>query len=104
MIAVVAIAPATILAFEPSFVHASVLDPSVPLGSSSYLAGIGFINPWLITEVPASMKHVTLSHRIFPGQLAGLYLLSLIVVAGFWSIIRLVARTINSTRRKYAAG
>jgi hypothetical protein len=92
LIAVVAIAPALVLAMEPSYVHASVLDPSVPAGSSYYLEGIGFFSPWLITEVPARMKDVSLMDRLFMGQLLRFYIVSLILVALPWTVLRLAAR------------
>ena len=91
LIAVVAIAPALVLAMEPSYVHASVLDPSVPAGSSYYLEGIGFFT-WLITEVPARMKDVSLMDRLFVGQLLRIYIVSLILVALPWTVLRLAAR------------
>jgi hypothetical protein len=56
------------------------------------LDGIGFISPWLITEVPARMKGVTLMDRLFVGQLIRLYIDSLILVAVPWVVVRLVAR------------
>jgi hypothetical protein len=80
-------------------VHASILDPSVPAWSSYYLDGIGFISPWLITEVPARMKGVTLMDRLFVGQLIRIYADSLILVAVPWTVLRLVARGYGFLRR-----
>ena len=98
LIAILATAPWLVLALEPSMVHASRLDPNVPFGSSYYLDGIGFVSPWLITEVPAVMKGVSLMDRLFFVQLARIYVEGLILVAIPWVALRLAARGLGFLR------
>ncbi|HUQ99703.1 MAG TPA: hypothetical protein VM166_09635 [Gemmatimonadaceae bacterium] len=98
LIALVATAPWVVLALDPSFTHASRLDPSVPFGSSYYLNGIGFVSPWLITEVPTTMNNVSLMDRLFLGRLFGLYATAFILVGVLWVALRLAARTLGFLR------
>jgi hypothetical protein len=98
VMAIVALAPTLILAMEPSYADASLLDPSMQR-SASYLEGIGFFNPWLITEVPPQMKNVSLMDRLFLGQLLRFYVLSLIFVALPWIVLRFAARVHALLRR-----
>ena len=95
VIAVVATAPWLVLALDPSMTHASRLDPSVPFGSSYYLDGIGFLSPWLITEVPATMTNVSLMDRLFLSRLVAMYADGLILVVVPWVTLRLSARALG---------
>jgi hypothetical protein len=64
VIALVALAPAFVLASEPTFVHESVLDPSLPPHSSAYVNALGGLFPWWITEVSPRLRHVSVADRL----------------------------------------
>jgi hypothetical protein len=67
------------------------MQQSRTLGHSPYVDGIGFVTPWLITEIPAGPDDVSSVDRIFPGQLLRLYAVSLFLVATLWGLLRLAA-------------
>ena len=95
-----ALAPTVVLAFDPSFVHARVLDPNVPAHASEYLNGVGFLTPWLITEIPTRLRNVSLVDRVFPGQLLRLYVTSFILVAVLWVFVRFLGKAFSFIRSR----
>lgn len=98
-VALVALAPTFVLASERTFVHASALDPSVPPHSSQYLDALGEPFPWWITEVPSQLEPVSLTDRLNIPNLAILYLISFILVATLWALVRGTLYTVAFMRR-----
>jgi len=80
-VAVLALLPFAWLAWQPSFVHRSRLDPAAPLYTSNYLHARGFVVPWFITEVAPSIAPVPLTARIMPAGVGILYLVALLSAA-----------------------
>jgi hypothetical protein len=99
LIAVVSLAPAFVLASEPTFVHASVLDPSVPPFYSAYLDALGGLFPWWITEVPPELRHVSVADRLNVLNLMTHYLISVILVAILWILVRTALQAATFVRR-----
>ena len=94
LIAIVALVPTIVLAAQEGFVHASVLDPTVPESSSNYLRGLGF-PVWWVSEVPRDLKDVSIADRLLIQPLGFIYLSCLTLVAVLWSSLRLSARLIS---------
>ena len=91
-IAVIALLPLAWLAWQPSYVHRSLLDPTEPIYASNDLQARGYVFPWLITEVPPNVGPVSFWTRVIPGHLALLYVLALCPVAICWILVAVVRR------------
>jgi hypothetical protein len=98
-IALVALAPAFVLASEPTFVHESVLNPILPPHSSAYLDALGGLFPWWITEVPPRLTHVSAADRLNVLNLMKHYLISVVVVAILWVLVRTTLQAAAFVRR-----
>ena len=97
-IAVIALLPLAWLAWQPSYVHRSALDPTEPIYASNYLQARGYIFPWLITEVPADLGPVPFRARVMPGNLARLYVVALFPVVLCWILVATVRRWLRRLR------
>jgi hypothetical protein len=95
-IALVALLPLAWLAWQPSFVHRSLLDPAEPLYASNHLQARGYLFPWLITEVPPGLGPVSFWARVIPGNLALLYVVALCPVILCWILAAAVRRWVRS--------
>ena len=98
-IAFVALAPAFVLASEPSFVHESVLDPTLAPHSSAYVDALGGLFPWWITEVPPRLSNVSVTDRLNVLNLMTHYLISAILVAILWVLVWVTLQAAAFIRR-----
>lgn len=98
-IALVALAPTVVLASEPTFVHESVLDPSLPEHSSAYVDALGGLFPWWITEVPPRLSDVSLIDRLNVLNLMTHYLIAFTLVAILWALVRITLHAAAFIRR-----
>ena len=89
-IAAIALLPFGWLAWQPSYVHRSVLDPAEPLYASNYLDARGSPFPWLITDVPPPLGPVPFRARVMPGALGLLYVLAVCPVGVGWILVAVV--------------
>ena len=96
LIAIVALAPTFVLAMEPTFVPATMVDPSLRC-SSCYLRAVGGFFPWFVTEVPAQLRNVSLLDRFDIANLAILFVICLIVVTLVWIALRALLHLTHST-------
>ena len=95
-IGAVALLPLTWLAWQPSYVHRSRLDPAEPIYASNHLQARGYMFPWLITEVPPGLGPVSFWARVIPGNLVLLYVLALCPVVLGWILVAIVRRFWNA--------
>jgi hypothetical protein len=91
-IAAIALLPLAWLAWQPSYVHRSALDPAEPIYASNHLQARGYVFPWLITEVPPTVGPVSFWARVIPGNLVLLYVIALCPVVLCWILVAAVRR------------
>jgi len=96
-IGVLALIPFGWLAWQPEYVHRSLLDPAEPAYTSNYLDARGAVIPWLITEVPPELGAVPLRARFMPIRLAVLYVAASCPIVVGWFLIAAVRRWRQST-------
>ena len=88
-LALIALIPGAYLAWWPTSVHYSWVDPSHPVYASNYLAAHGFV-VWLVTEVPLGFADTSLQSRLSVPRLFANYLIGLLIVTAAYQLWRTV--------------